>query len=400
MRTVPLVVSLWLVLISCEDKARHVNSSPDLTAWDLTGVQTLRNTTPRWSASSNWRLADAPAIEIGSEEGRDPQQFGSIVGAVRLPTGRFAVADAFAREVRFYSADGRLQSIRGREGAGPGEFRTIESLYECAPDSVFVYDYLLKRVSVLTDAGQFIRSFEFQWDETGRPPYSLSCSEIGQFVVVGWPRTEPTQPVGPYEPSAPVSIADRYGQTELILGEFRADARYRTQNGTKPQPLGRSTVHAIGTTGIFIGTGEQYVIQMFSLGGELTKLIHWPFEPVPINDSDIRAHRDEIISQKPDDKEHSRRVSRIVENTIFPEYFPPYDRLLLDADQNLWVREFRRPQETEVTWRVFDPEGIYLGDVVTPSDLTIFQIGVGFVVGKWTNSLGIETVRLYSLLKP
>jgi hypothetical protein len=49
---------------------------------------------------------------------------------------------------------------------------------------------------------------------------------------------------------------------------------------------------------------------------------------------------------------------------------------------------------------VFDPAGVYLGDVEMPERFRVFQIGADFVLGQWRDEDDVEHVRLYPLIKP
>ncbi len=63
------------------------------------------------------------------------------------------------------------------------------------------------------------------------------------------------------------------------------------------------------------------------------------------------------------------------ENMPFPSTMPAYSDFQVDADENLWVGEYRRPGDTKPRWRIFDPSGAYLGMVETPERFRIYEIG-------------------------
>ena len=83
----------------------------------------------------------------------------------------------------------------------------------------------------------------------------------------------------------------------------------------------------------------------------------------------------------------------------FPEQFPAYGSLAVDAAGNLWVEEYQRPGDERPRWTVFDSSGRMLGVVEMPERFTIYQIGGTFVLGRWTDEMDVEHVRLYGLLK-
>jgi hypothetical protein len=48
-------------------------------------------------------------------------------------------------------------------------------------------------------------------------------------------------------------------------------------------------------------------------------------------------------------------------------------------------------------WIVFDPKGVVRGNVSTPAGLRVARIGYDFILGVWTDDLGVEHVHRYSL---
>jgi sugar lactone lactonase YvrE len=72
---------------------------------------------------------------------------------------------------------------------------------------------------------------------------------------------------------------------------------------------------------------------------------------------------------------------------------PVYSKLIGDADRNLWAMA----GDDTGRWFVFEPSGGYVGWVLMPADLDVWQIGEGFVLGVETDDLGVERVRVYRL---
>lgn len=96
--------------------------------------------------------------------------------ALRLPDGRFVVANGKPLEARVYRPSGELVARLGREGEGPGEYRSAIRVRPWRGDSVRLYSagtgqWLLYRLD-----GTFVR----QW-EISRAEYS----EVDGWVLVG-----------------------------------------------------------------------------------------------------------------------------------------------------------------------------------------------------------------------
>jgi len=97
--------------------------------------------------------------------------------------------------------------------------------------------------------------------------------------------------------------------------------------------------------------------------------------------------------------ERQRIHQRMMDVTPFPEQLPAYESFELDAEGNLWVASYLWPPEGPRTWFVLDPEGVSLGTVITPAGLRVTDIGSDYVLGVSRDSLGVERVQVYSLLK-
>jgi len=79
--------------------------------------------------------------------------------------------------------------------------------------------------------------------------------------------------------------------------------------------------------------------------------------------------------------------------------FPAYGAIQTDALGNLWVSEYDLPGEDSNRWTVFDPTGRILGFVDTPPDLTIYEIGEDYILGRVTDEFDIEYVQMFGLMR-
>lgn len=107
--------------------------------------------------------AQSPAAHIiGQIDGAADDIKAELVGA-RTPLltddGRFVVANQDPLEVRVYSLRGRLQHVIGREGEGPGEYRSAVSLVAWPGDSVLVYSSGTRRMSLFSLDGTLVREW-------------------------------------------------------------------------------------------------------------------------------------------------------------------------------------------------------------------------------------------------
>lgn len=116
-----------------------------------------------------------PTLEIGVLDGAEEYVFGSIESVVRLGDGTIAVSDPASTRISVYGTDGSFVRSWGREGDGPGEFRSLSRLYPLGRDSLMAAERYLGRVSVYDLGGTLSRQV---------PATELSADSL--FVLDSW----------------------------------------------------------------------------------------------------------------------------------------------------------------------------------------------------------------------
>jgi hypothetical protein len=48
---------------------------------------------------------------------------------------------------------------------------------------------------------------------------------------------------------------------------------------------------------------------------------------------------------------------------------------------------------------VLDGQGVALGRIEVPEDIELYEVGVDYALGLWTDGLGVEHVRLWRLTR-
>ena len=350
----------------------------------------------------SWRLDDLPLVDIGSVSGDSLTTLYQVEGAHRLRDGRIVVANRGTHELRFFDATGNHISSVGREGEGPGEFRYLTWTAVCQADSVFTYDIGTRRLSVFDDRGVFVRSVLLQLPGKVPPYGNATCAPDGAFLFSGWP--QPSMNPGPSRSSMPLFLIASDGRVLTSLGEFPGGERYNYTSdgrvtGSSPRPLGRETHYVVGDDRFYLGTSDEYAVQVYSLSGELVMVIRRSGADLAITARHIDRFVSEQLSRATDIRR--RIIERQYRDMEFPERFPAYARLLVDVPGNLWVQDYRRPgDEDRGVWSVFGADGVQIAAVATAPGLHIYEIGEDYVLGKWLDELDVEHVMMYELVKP
>jgi hypothetical protein len=116
----------------------------------------IANTAAAQGAEKQWQLGPQ-LFTIGSETVAH-SQFARIVNVLLLTDSGVIVANGGSKELRFFDAGGRFVRHVGRDGAGPGEYRFLDRVFRLAGDSLGVYDFSLRRLTVLSPEGAFART--------------------------------------------------------------------------------------------------------------------------------------------------------------------------------------------------------------------------------------------------
>ena len=81
-----------------------------------------------------------------------------------------------------------------------------------------------------------------------------------------------------------------------------------------------------------------------------------------------------------------------------PDRYPAASALQVDPEGNLWVEDYVRPGSLDArTWSVFDPSGIWLGEVDLTRGLQVLEIGTGHILGMITDPLGRQRVQSFTI---
>jgi hypothetical protein len=321
--------------------------------------------------------------------------------AGRLSDGTIVVANRGSLDLRWYDEGGTFIRAAGGKGGGPGEFQDLRWMGVMPGDSVIAYDIAHRRFSVFDAGGAFRRSAAVQ----GPQFFAQGVFADGSVSMYRWENMEEGV-------TRRTTIAVRYGSDGVLLDSLVSlpgpemvieTEQMSTPRGNLPimilQDLvfAHNSVLAVGGMRLYSGTQDRYEIDVWDTVGTKVASVRAAYESVPVTQAQVDAYKAaEIAGYSGDDPAFYREL---MTKTPHAETFPAYGSLVVDAEGNLWVEVYRLPGDDQTRWTVFDTEHRMLGTVALPQDLTVFQIGADFVLGKWTDDLGVEHVRLYDLIK-
>ncbi len=399
----PVCVALLagLAVTSCGgDDATH----PAFEVIDSAGVRVVVNTRPDAGAGPEWTLPDEPALEIGVQDGAPEYQLFRVTGAAVMSDGAIVVANTGTHELRFYDGEGRYLRSVGREGDGPGEFRSVGLVGLLAGDSILVFDSRQDRGSIFDASGTLVRSFRIETAEERVWDRPVGVTTAGDVVVLRDVLYVAGQVgSGVDRASMRLSTTGPEGSLKASLGVLPGTERFvlATEDFMTVRSLmfGRGLHVAVAHDRIAVGNNDAYSVRILAADGSILHVVRQRRGPAPVREEDVRRYIDDQLAEVEDENSRRRTLS-MFEQMPRRETFPAYASIELDAAGNLWVEEYRRPGEEEPVWQVFDREGVFAGRVRPPAGLRVLDIGDDYVLGVATDDLGVERLRLYHLEMP
>ena len=401
MRTIALIAACILAGSSaagCGD-AQQGRSGLESVTRDSAGITIVENERPAPDTRLGWRIAEAPTVSIGAFQGDPEYQLYQVRDASRLPDGRIVVANAGTSELRVFDAAGAQLDTWGGLGEGPGEFGDFAapwSVESWPGDSIAASDLFERRVSIFGADGAHGRTFLLE-----DPYYRLVgvLPDGKTFVGTATSFTAGTMGTGMVRMDIEYAIAGPGGGVQMALGAYPGQERYIIDDdrGMRPYPQAfhHSAIARVWGDLIIVGSNDLYEIRAYTADGALARIVRREHDVRSPTRADHDAHLDELYADRTE-QERARTLAELEDMPLL-ETFPAFGRVLTDARGYLWVEDYQLPGEPAPPWTVFDPGGQVLGLVELPPDLTIFEIGEDYILGRTTDDLGIERVQLWPL---
>jgi hypothetical protein len=161
------------------------SGGPAVTVTDSAGIEIVTSAVPAWQSGGGWSISEAPTLEIGTVSGEDAYSLYRVRGVIRLPDGRIAIANGGTWQIRIYDEHGVHQQDIGRNGDGPGEFRSLRELWLSRGDSMMTADFRLNRVTLFDSEGRLGRTIQISPSGEVRQVFGREPFDDGTLLVSG-----------------------------------------------------------------------------------------------------------------------------------------------------------------------------------------------------------------------
>jgi hypothetical protein len=386
--------------------APDVRTGAAVTVRDSAGIEIVENHAPSWAEGEGWTINPVPLAEIGGAAGPDDDLF-RVTGIRRLGDGGIVVASSSPASLQRFRPDGSLAAVLGRQGAGPGEFISID-LLPARGDTIIVWDRRNIRLTWLHPDGGVIGTRRIdQAQFSRRSPFALLAD--GRILAAGFDYPE-TLEVGPREIPLALDLIYPDGTREPIDVEWIDDEELYVALDSRilQQPLffppGRTDLR-FAAAKLFAAPTLRAVIEVREPSGPLRRLIRWdaPVRLVSEQAVDERApSMGPAVRGRNFDPANATDID-LDEIELIHDTLPAHGGIEVDVDGNVWVHELdlREPDAASLTrFQVFDTGGRWLGLVELPVGLAEIDIGGDYIAGVWHDEDQVEYVRVYGIVKP
>ena len=394
-----------LALPACESETQpHF----DTQVIDSAGVTIVESSGFPDLGSGGWSLEQSPSLTVGTFDGDTLYQLYEVSGGTRLSDGRIAISDAGSFQLRVFGTDGDFQAAFGREGEGPGEFKSIRLMGVLPGDTLVVMDGSLRRISLFHPDRGFLSQSTVEedvgitWVTNGM--FGSGSIVFGGGLSFGPGGDMPTD--GLNRPDTPYRSANLGGTLEADFGTVPGSEFFMRSQSSGGEyfisasliPFGRSPAGFARGDRFYLGSADTYLISSFDPGGQLRSIIRVLVPPPPVTSQNI----DGLIQRRVDELEDpsgAPGVRSSLREMPTPETMPAYQSLRVDTEGFLWVEDYLLPDDGLRSWTVFDPQGVPITRLSLPRDNRILEIGRDFVLTVYQDQLEVEYLRVYPLIR-
>jgi hypothetical protein len=377
---------MFFLGLGCEGRTRTVPGR-----WEA-DVDTAGDTvTVRTVAGSIWEdtATLAPEVTIGKLEGEEEYLLGDPRSIAVDEAGLIYVLDVHVPVVRVYAQDGLHLRDLGRQGDGPGEYRSPDGMAVLSDGRVLVRDPPNARITLFDSLGTHLGEWPLTGGFNTDDRYYVDHSDFSYATTILERGTDPWAwrfGVVRYSPQG--DIVDTIPAPTWDFDRAQVTASGDGFRTVRTVPFSPIIAWTFSPRGYMVGgVSTDYRIDSFLPTGAVHRFER-AFAPVLVKGAEADERRESITNNL------RRRAGLWTWNgPPIPDEKPPFTEIFASWEGNIWVclstegtprmtieeaadeevRTGRRPfrfQES-VAFDVFSPLGRYLGHVSPPESFRI-----------------------------
>ncbi len=373
-----------------------------LTAIIIGGCHSGKDASP--THPTEMTLSADPMLTIGVSEGDPNYMFGGVV-ALAVQSNKILVADSRNIAIRVYSESGDYLSDLGRKGNGPGEFRYISD-FATTDTTILVIDGLLRRVVIFSDSTgpPITRIFDQTPLEKQPIPVNVSGDKV---MALTFGNAQLKNEGAIIQDTVSIYLYDSLGSYLQSLGEVASRPRWPLVHNGRTNfpfiPFTSNYLTALCRESAYFGAGDAFVYR-FSIPENKLDTINIGLNSRTVTETDRLAYIADLLEANSDGNQQDR-WRKFADEVPFPSDFPIYSNLLCADAGGFWLQSYPTTLDDSSSLYHFAGPFTSTGEINPAAELKIpkqfepILFADDFVGGRWTDSLGIQTVRFYNIME-
>lgn len=399
-----------LILLSLASCTTGTTTGTLATRADSAGVTIVTSTDPAWRDGEGWQISEAPLVQIGHRDDDDPHYDLLRIHAGRfLPDGRIVAAIGGSSQIRIFSSTGEWQHSIGRQGDGPGEFRFPATL-ALGGDTIHVVDRQLSRITSLLPDGTLLGTWPFPSEEGGGRVLPFWRLADGRWLSSrevslgqgGPPTTGVSRPPTRWSlTSADLTTVE--DSLFTLPGGERKVSITTGPGGTVTSvslitlPISRNGIVTAAGNRVWAGDNESAELRHYTADGRLEQVVRWAAPGIAVDAALLERLKQARIAASSGTEQVLTGIEVIFAEPPPATRMPYFSNLFLAADGHLWVQEYDPFPRTPLHFRVFHPDGHFLGRLELPPRHRVLDIGTDRILTVWQDQDDLEYLRVYQL---
>jgi hypothetical protein len=333
--------------------------------------------------------------EIYSVGNREPVLFSRVNYIAVDEDGNLYAAESFRGQETIYVFDsnGDLVTTIGRNGAGPGEFRSIYSL-SYHSGMLYVLDYSLQRFQGFStdsfDALQITELNPSDWDisseTTAVLPNRIEAISDDKFLGIFYHLTLKTDQYLIYH----INNQGRVISDQLISIDYIRHLRDTSTGSAFYDPFGgRGLISVSDNNRIFTTWSEDFLIRVLDESGNDLHAFYYPIDRAELNNSEAL----EFFGTG----ERNQSYQRALRNDGIPDRWRAIEHMVVDDENRIWVSVITGDSET-YDWWLMDDRGQLLAKFTWPRSRVVKEVKNGILYAVETDGeTGVQKVAAFNI---
>lgn len=381
---------------------------------DSAGVTIIEHPASAVAAAPRWTLGPATVtIDHGATE---EAIFTRISDAVRLSDGRLVVVNSEdnGAEPLLYAADGTFERPLGRQGSGPGEFRSASLLNCRAGDTLCLFDFMSRRITRMLPDGSVAATLDLS--RVGQMALGFPRGILPDGRLVSIPFVFDTVSTGGgifRSPNAIVVVDPAVGDPDTIAAgipgasTFLGTMKFGDRSMAFPMPAGYGSQTLVTVIGdqVVVATNESSEIVSYALPWTPRRIVRIAQPRTPVDaaarDAYIEANvRDIQRMMSPAMAAFRDQAIERAKNTKFTDSMPFYANARVGTDGALWLMESRTAADSTRSFLVVGADGRLAARATIPDAAQLLWVSATEALVMRRDADDVPRVELRSIVRP